>query len=233
MPAVRDAAWPRNEIDHFVARRLEREGIEPSPRADDVTLVRRLHLDLIGLPPSPDAIDAYLVDPSPDRYERLVDQLLSSRSYGVRWASPWLDLARYADSTGFQADQLRETWAYRDWVIDALNADMPFDRFTIEQIAGDLLPGGGKAQRVATGFSRAAPLNLEMGVHPEQARVEFELTELRVERVPAGGASRSSSTPRSRTSGSGGTASVSRSTTMGPLAGRSGARSVSPTGRYS
>ena len=170
-PAVGDPSWPRNEIDRFVLARLEAESLRPAPEADRRTLARRLHFDLTGLPPTPDEIDAFLADESPDAYERLVDRLLASPAFGEKWARPWLDAARYADSTGFQTDQITPNWPYRDWVIDAINADMPYDEFTIEQLAGDLLPNPTIAQRVATGFNRSAPLNLEVGIHREESRV--------------------------------------------------------------
>lgn len=171
IPEVREAAWPKNAIDDFVLARLERKGFHHAPEASRERLLRRVYLDLIGLPPSVDEIDAFLADARPDAYERVVDTLLASPRYGEHWARHWLDLARYADSNGFQADQLRESWAYRDWVIDAFNADMPFDRFTIEQLAGDLLPNPTLAQRIATGFHRTVTCNVEAGVHPEENRV--------------------------------------------------------------
>jgi mono/diheme cytochrome c family protein len=171
LPHVKDTSWPRNPIDHFVLARLEKEGLKPSPEADRATLIRRVSLDLIGLPPTPAEVDAFLADTRPDAYERVVDRLLASPAFGERWARPWLDLARYADSHGFQRDDLRSLWPYRDWVIRALNADMPFDRFTIEQIAGDLLPGATIDQKVATGFHRSTPTNVEAGSEPEETRV--------------------------------------------------------------
>ena len=132
---------PATRSTRFVLARLEREGLEPSPEADRATLIRRLSLDLIGLPPTIAEVDAFVADTSPDAYEKLVDRLLASPHYGERWARRWLDLARYADTNGYEKDRERSIWPYRDWVIDALNADMPFDQFTVEQIAGDLLPG--------------------------------------------------------------------------------------------
>jgi|688.fasta_scaffold120859_3 hypothetical protein len=134
------ADWPRNPIDRFVLARLDREGVPPAREADAATLCRRVHLDLVGLPPSPAELDAFLADPSPEAYEKLVDRLLASPRYGERWARRWLDLARYADTNGYEKDRERSIWPYRDWVISALNDDMPFDRFTIRQIAGDMLP---------------------------------------------------------------------------------------------
>lgn len=171
-PEVGDGSWPANEIDAFVLARLESEGLSPSPEADRVTLIRRVSLDLVGLPPTPEEVEQFLNDSAPDAYERLVDRLLAKPQFGERWASLWLDLARYADSVGFQSDLLHVNWPYRDWVVDAMNDDMPFDQFTIEQLAGDLLPEPTIDQRIATGFHRAAPLNLEAGIHAEESRVQ-------------------------------------------------------------
>jgi hypothetical protein len=165
-PKVKLASWPRNGIDYFILDRLEREGLAPSPAADRYTLVRRLYLDLIGLPPTPEEADAFVRDESSDAYEKLVDQLLGSPHYGERWARRWLDLARYADTNGYEKDRRRSIWPYRDWVIQALNADMPFDQFTIEQIAGDMLPNATRDQRIATGFHRNTMLNEEGGIDP-------------------------------------------------------------------
>jgi Protein of unknown function (DUF1553)/Protein of unknown function (DUF1549)/Planctomycete cytochrome C len=171
-PAIRNTGWARNPIDHFILAPLEHDGIAPSPEVDRVTLIRRVHLDLIGLPPSPAEVDAFLADVGPGAYDRVVDQLLSSPHFGERWARPWLDLARYADSNGYSIDAPRSIWKYRDWVIDALNRDMPFDSFAIEQLAGDLLPGATLDQKVATGFHRNTPINQEGGIDPEQFRIE-------------------------------------------------------------
>ena len=165
-----DSKWPRNAIDFFVLNKMHGNKLHPSPEAKPGQLLRRVHLDLIGLPPSPAELEAFLNDSSPAAYERVVDTLLKSPRYGERWARPWLDLARYADSNGFQADQLRDSWAYRDWVIDAFNSGMPFNQFVIEQIAGDLLPNATPAQRIATGFHRTPTCNVEAGVHPEENR---------------------------------------------------------------
>jgi mono/diheme cytochrome c family protein len=170
-PAVRDTAWPRSPVDRFILARLEKEGLRPAPEADRATLLRRVSLDLTGLPPTPAEVDAFVADPSPDAYEKVVERLLASPHFGERWARPWLDLARYADSHGFQRDDLRPLWPYRDWVIRALNADLPFDRFTLEQLAGDLLPGATREQKIATGFHRSAPTNVEAGSEPEETRV--------------------------------------------------------------
>ncbi len=162
--------WQRNAIDAFVARRLRAERLKPSPEADRYTLVRRLFLDLIGLPPSPDQADAFIHDTRPDAYERLVERLLASPHYGERWARRWLDIARYSDTNGYEKDRPRAMWPYRDWVIQALNADMPFDQFTIEQVAGDMLPAATLQQRIATGFHRNTMINEEGGIDPEEFR---------------------------------------------------------------
>ncbi|MFN7017760.1 MAG: PSD1 and planctomycete cytochrome C domain-containing protein [Fimbriimonadales bacterium] len=169
IPEVKNKAWVRNPIDAFILHRLEQEGLSPSPEAPKETLIRRLYLDLIGLPPTPEEVDAFLNDKRPDAYERLVDRLLNSPHYGERQAIVWLDLARYADTDGFEKDLRRTMWRYRDWVIDAFNRDMPFDQFTIEQIAGDLLPNPTLAQRIATGFHRNTMQNLEGGVDQAEA----------------------------------------------------------------
>jgi hypothetical protein len=171
-PAVKDAKWGRTSIDTFILARLEQEGIAPSPEADRATLLRRVSLDLTGLLPSPEEVVTFTKDSTPDAYERAVDRLLASPHYGERWGRHWLDQARYADSNGYSIDSARVMWPYRDWVIKALNDDLPFDRFTIEQLAGDLLPSATKPQRVATGFHRNTLINEEGGVDAEQFRVE-------------------------------------------------------------
>jgi mono/diheme cytochrome c family protein len=171
-PAVKNAAWVRNPIDAFILARLEKEGIQPSPEADRVTLIRRLSLDLLGLPPTPQEVDDFVNDQRPDAYERLVDQLLASPHYGERWGRHWLDQARYADSNGYSIDAARQIWPYRDWVINAFNRDLPFDQFTIEQLAGDLLPNATLEQRIATGFHRNTQINQEGGIDVEQFRIE-------------------------------------------------------------
>ncbi|MFO0849614.1 MAG: PSD1 and planctomycete cytochrome C domain-containing protein [Gemmataceae bacterium] len=172
-PAVPSTKFPASHpIDAFVRARLAKEGLTPTKEADKVTLCRRVHLDLTGLPPSPKEVDAFLADDRPDAYERLVDRLLASPHFGEKWARPWLDAARYADSDGFEKDKPRFVWFYRDWVINALNRDLPYDRFVIEQIAGDLLPNATQDQLVATGFLRNSMINEEGGVHPEQFRME-------------------------------------------------------------
>jgi hypothetical protein len=162
----------RNPIDAFVLSRLEREGLTPSPEADRYTLLRRVSLDLTGLPPSPDQIQSFLADASPNAYEKVVDRLLASPHYGERWGRHWLDVARYADSDGYTIDAPRQMWKYRDWVIEALNRDLPFDEFVIEQIAGDMLPNPTVEQLIATGFHRNTPNNYEGGIDFEQYRVE-------------------------------------------------------------
>lgn len=169
-PAVKNEAWPRNPIDRFVLARLEKEGLRPSPEADRRTLIRRLSLDLIGLPPSLEEVDAFLADDRPDAYERLVDRLLASPRHGEAWGRHWLDRARYADTNGYEKDRERSIWPYRDWVIRAINADMPFDEFTIDQIAGDMLPNATPDQRTATGFHRNTMINEEGGIDVEEFR---------------------------------------------------------------
>ncbi len=171
-PAVKATAWVRNPIDNFVLAKLEAAGLAPSPEADKPTLIRRVTLDLTGLLPTPEEAAAFAADADPRAYDRLVERLLASPHYGERWGRHWLDQARYADSNGYSIDGPRSIWPYRDWVIDALNADLPFDRFTVEQLAGDLLPGASAAQQVATGFHRNTQVNQEGGVDPEQFRVE-------------------------------------------------------------
>jgi hypothetical protein len=170
LPAVNNPQWPRNEVDRFVLARLEQEGIEPSPEAGRHTLVRRLYLDLIGLPPTPEQVEAFVNDNSPNAYEKVVDELFASPHYGERWARVWLDLARYADSKGYESDSLRSIWPYRDWVIRALNDNMPFDRFTIAQLAGDLLPVMSQDSLIATGFHRNTMTNDEGGTDNEEFR---------------------------------------------------------------
>ena len=172
LPAVRTAGWVRNPIDRFVLARLDAEKLAPSAEAARATLLRRVALDLTGLPPAPGELDAFLADTSRDAYERVVDRLLASPHYGERWARPWLDLARYADTNGYEKDNRRAIWKYRDWVIDALNRDLPFDTFTIEQIAGDMLPNPTPEQKIASGFHRNAMSNEEGGVDPEESRYE-------------------------------------------------------------
>lgn len=171
LPEVRDAAWCRNPIDRFVLARLESEGLRPSPEADHATLIRRVSLDLTGLPPTPESVEQFLSDASPDAYERLVDRILQSPAYGERWARLWLDQARYADTKGYEKDRRRLIWRYRDWVIAAFNADEPYDRFTVEQLAGDLLPNPTPDQLLATAFHRNTLVNEEGGTDDEEFRV--------------------------------------------------------------
>src|SRR5690349_416639 len=172
-PAVKRADWPANDIDRFVLARLEKENIAPSPEADRATLLRRLSLDLTGLPPAPQEIADFIADTRPDAYAREVDRLLASPHYGEKWARYWLDLAHYADSDGYEKDLVRPwAWRYRDWVINAFNRDLPFDQFTIQQIAGDLLPKATIEQQVATGFLRNTLTNREAGVDRREARFE-------------------------------------------------------------
>ena len=171
LPDVADP-WIKNPIDRFILARLRDEKLTPSPEADRATLIRRVSLDLVGLPPTPDEVAAFLADTRPDAYERLVDRLLASPHYGERWARHWLDLARYGDSHGFTIDGPRSMWPYRDWVIDALNKDLPIDRFIIDQLAGDLLPKATVADKVATGFHRNTPTNQEGGIDVEMFRSE-------------------------------------------------------------
>jgi Protein of unknown function (DUF1549)/Protein of unknown function (DUF1553) len=172
LPQVKNRAWIKSPIDHFILARLEKEGLQPSPEATRVTLLRRLSLDLIGLPPSPEEISAFLRDRSPNAYLKQVERLLASPHYGERWGRQWLDAARYADSDGYEKDKQRWVWFYRDWVIDSLNKDKPYDQFIIEQIAGDLLPQAKQEQIVATGFLRNSMINEEGGIDPEQFRME-------------------------------------------------------------
>ena len=167
-----------NPIDAFILARLEKEKLAPAPEADHVTLIRRLSLDLLGLPPTPAEVDGFVNDTSADAYEKVVERLLASPHYGERWGRHWLDAARYADSNGYEKDRARSIWAYRDYVIKAFNRDLPFDQFTIEQFAGDLLPQPTLDQRVATGFLRNSMLNQEGGIEPEQFRVEAMIDRL-------------------------------------------------------
>ena len=170
LPTIKLGNWPKNDIDRFVLAELERNGMEPSPPADGFQLVRRVYLDLIGLPPTPEQADRFVYDSRPDAYERLVDELLASPHYGERWARRWLDLARYSDTNGYEKDRPRMMWPYRDWVINALNDDMPFDQFTIDQLAGDMLPNATQSQRIATGFHRNTMVNEEGGIDPQEFR---------------------------------------------------------------
>jgi len=172
LPGAKDRTWPANGIDYFVMERLEAEKLRPSAEADRATLIRRASLDLTGLPPTAEEVDEFVADNSPRAYEKVVDRLLGSPHYGERWARLWLDLARYADTQGYEKDDRRSIWPYRDWVIEALNRDLTFDRFTIEQIAGDLLPNATREQKVATGFHRNTLTNTEGGTDDEEFRHE-------------------------------------------------------------
>ncbi len=169
-PRVRNAAWVRNPIDSFVLSRLEAEGLQPASEADRAVLIRRLFIDLTGLPPTPQEVDAFVASTDPLAYERLVDRLLTSPHYGERMALPWLDAARYADSNGFQQDGDTWQWIWRDWLVSALNQDLPFDQLTIWQLAGDLLPDATNEQKIASGFNRNHLLNGEGGAIPEEQR---------------------------------------------------------------
>ena len=172
-PEIQKQTWLRNPIDAFVLAMLEAEGIDPSPRADRTTLIRRVTLDLIGLPPTPEEVEEFLADERPDAYDRLVDRLLASPHYGEKWARQWLDLAHYGDTDGYENDRVRpHAWRWRHWVINALNRNMPFDRFIVEQVAGDLLPNATMEQKVATGFFRNTLTNREGGMPLEQRRNE-------------------------------------------------------------
>ncbi|WP_298866806.1 DUF1553 domain-containing protein [uncultured Gimesia sp.] len=172
-PTMNGSPQVNNPIDAFVVDQLQRntKSLSQAPEAEPARLLRRVSLDLIGLPPTTEAVRAFEKNPSPEAYEKIVDSLLKSPRYGEKWARPWLDMARYADSNGFQADQLRKMWLYRDWVINSLNQDLPFDQFSIQQIAGDLLPQPTIDQKIATGFHRCTTCNVEAGVDPEENRV--------------------------------------------------------------
>src|SRR5580704_9174723 len=172
LPAVKSTDWPRQPLDRFVLSRLEREGLSPSPEADRSALLRRVSLDLTGLPPTPEEQASFLADPTPNAYEKQVDRLLTSPHYGERWASMWLDLARYADTKGYEKDmERRGVWPYRDCVIDAFNRNLPYDRFVITQLAGDLLPDATFEDQIATSFHRQTPVNDEGGTDDEEFRM--------------------------------------------------------------
>ncbi len=180
LPVVKKSDWVRSPIDQFVLAELEKRGIAPSPEADRFTLIRRLNLDLLGLPPTVEEVEAFVNDSRPNAYEELVDRLLKSPHFGERWGRHWLDMARYADSDGYEKDNPRpDAYRWRDWVIDAINNDLPFDQFTVEQIAGDLLPNATAMQKLATAFHRQTLTNTEGGTDKEQWRVEacFDRTE--------------------------------------------------------
>jgi hypothetical protein len=172
-PEVKTAAWAKNDLDRFILARLESEGLKPSAEATKENLIRRLSLDLTGLPPTLAEVDAFVADTSPQAFEKVVDRLLKSSHYGERMALDWLDAARYADTNGYQVDRDREMWPWRDWVVSAFNANMPYDQFTIEQLAGDLLPNATLQQRLATGFNRNHMINEEGGIIPEEFLAEY------------------------------------------------------------
>lgn len=173
VPQASDPTWTKNEIDNFVLERLDRASLKPSAEANKETLIRRVSLDLTGLPPTPAEIDAFIADTSDTAYEKVVDRLLASPHFGERMSFIWLDAARYADTNGYQRDTVRIMWPWRDWVIDAFNKNMPYDEFTIEQLAGDLLPNATLSQRIATGFNRNHRINGEGGIIPEEYAVEY------------------------------------------------------------
>lgn len=180
LPRVNDEQWVRNPIDRFILSRLEKEGIKPSPRAERHILIKRLSYDLTGLPPTPAEVDAFAKDDSPDAYAALLKRLLASKHFGERWGRHWLDNARFADSDGYEKDAPRpDAWHYRTWVLNAVNDDMPMDQFTIEQLAGDLLPGATPGQRLATAFHRQTLTNTEGGTDQEEFRnaAVFDRTE--------------------------------------------------------
>ncbi len=170
LPTVRRGEWVRNPIDRFILRKLEAEGLSPSPEADRPTLIKRLSIDLVGLPSTPEEVDAFVADADPLAYERLVDRLLASPHYGERMSLGWLDAARYADSNGFQQDGDTWQWVWRDWVVRAINQDLPFDQFTTWQLAGDLLPEATVDQKIASAFNRNHLLNGEGGAIAEEQR---------------------------------------------------------------
>jgi hypothetical protein len=175
VPAVKDRAWGKNAIDGLVLHRLEEAGLQPSPAAERATLIRRLSLDLRGLPPSLAEVDEFLADQSPDAYEKLVERMLASPHYGEKMAVLWLDLARFGDTSGYHMDSTRQMWLWRDWVVNAFNRDMPFDQFTIEQLAGDLAPNATDQQKIASGFNRNTRFNEEGGVDPEEYVIRYNI----------------------------------------------------------
>ncbi|MFK7768084.1 MAG: PSD1 and planctomycete cytochrome C domain-containing protein [Mariniblastus sp.] len=177
-PTVADEAWPKNYIDYFVLAKLEKENLSPSPAADKRNLIRRVALDVTGLPPTLKQVDQFLADDSTDAYEKMVDRFLDSPRYGEHMAKRWLDLARYADTSGYQYDKERTMWVWRDWVINAYNENKPFDQFTVEQLAGDLIPNATDQQILATGFNRNHPITIEGGVIDEEYRTEYVIDRL-------------------------------------------------------
>jgi hypothetical protein len=179
LPEVKDTAWVRNPIDRFIAARHERHGLQPAPEADRVTLLRRVHFDLVGLPPTPEEVDRFLADTRPGAYDRLVERLLGSPHFGERLALYWLDLVRYADTIGYHSDTHRDVSLYRDWVIDAFNRDMPFDQFTVEQLAGDLLPGATTEQKIASGYNRLLMTTEEGGAQAREYMAKYAADRVR------------------------------------------------------
>ena len=175
VPEVKDKTWARNPIDNFVLARLEAEGLKPSEEADKATLLRRVSFDLTGLPPTPAEVDSFVADKSPDAYEKRVDRLLASPHYGERMAMEWLDLARYSDTHGYHIDSLRQMWPWRDWVIKAYNRNLPYDQFTVEQLAGDLLPNATVDDKIASGFNRNNMINFEGGAVPQEYHAEYTI----------------------------------------------------------
>lgn len=173
LPKVSNENWPKNDIDRFVLNRLDAEGLKPAPEAEKTRLIRRAALALNGLPPTIAEVDAFLANGSADAYEKVVDRLLASPRYGLHMALAWLDAARYSDSSGYQADWERYQWPWRDWVVDAYNANMPFDQFTVEQLAGDMLPEATAPQKIATGFNRNHRINDEGGSLDAEFEVEY------------------------------------------------------------
>ncbi|MBI4604298.1 MAG: DUF1549 domain-containing protein, partial [Planctomycetes bacterium] len=172
-PAVKDEAWVRSPIDRFILAKLEEQGLAPAPEADRRALARRASLDLTGLPPPPEVVEAFVTDADPRAYEALVDRLLESKAWGEHRARCWLDAARYADTHGLHFDNFREMWSYRDWVTGAFNRNLPFDRFTVEQLAGDLLPAATREQKIASGFNRNHMINFEGGAIPEEYHTAY------------------------------------------------------------
>src|SRR5579872_4891304 len=173
------SSFIRNTIDRFVLERLNQKGLAPAPEADQVTLIRRLSFDLVGLPPTPQEVDRFVTDTSRDAYEELVDRLLASPNFGERMAMYWLDLVRYADTNGYHGDNHEDRDMYRDWVINAFNDDMPFDRFTIEQLAGDLLPGATTADRIASGYNRLLMTTREGGAQAREYMAKYSADRVR------------------------------------------------------
>ena len=178
LPTVQDEKWARNPIDKFVLAKLEKDGLHPAPEADRATLLRRVTFDLTGIPPTPAELKSFLEDKSPNAYEKVVDRLIASPHYGERMAMQWLDFARYADTHGYHIDSARDMWLWRDWVIKAFNNNMPYDQFTVDQLAGDLLPNPTKDQLIATGFNRNHMINFEGGAIPEEYQTEYVIDRL-------------------------------------------------------